>query len=96
MVEPKMPLKKEAQISLDEELAFKLQAKEDEQERIVREKAQQIEVVNLAWDDIQANVDADYELAERLQPEEQEQLTDAKKAKLFMEFMEKRKKIICC
>nr|GEV24291.1 retrotransposon Orf1 [Tanacetum cinerariifolium] len=31
-------------------------------------------------------------LAERLQAEEQEQLTDAKKAKLFMEFIEKRRK----
>nr|GEZ53437.1 hypothetical protein [Tanacetum cinerariifolium] len=40
MVEPKIPLKKNAQISLDEELSFKLQAEEKEQERIVREKAQ--------------------------------------------------------
>nr|GEW10000.1 hypothetical protein [Tanacetum cinerariifolium] len=48
MVEPKMPLKKKAQISLDEEFTFKLQAEEDEQERIVREKAQQIKEVNLA------------------------------------------------
>nr|GEY78357.1 hypothetical protein [Tanacetum cinerariifolium] len=30
MVEPMMPLKKKAQISRDEEFAFKLQAKEDE------------------------------------------------------------------
>nr|GFC66944.1 hypothetical protein [Tanacetum cinerariifolium] len=81
-----------AQISLDEELAFKLQAEKYKQEKIVREKAQQIEEVNLAWDDIQAKVDADYELAERLQAEEQEQLTDAEKAKLFMEFMEKKRK----
>nr|GEV88346.1 ribonuclease H-like domain-containing protein [Tanacetum cinerariifolium] len=45
MQEPKleMPLKKKAQISLDEEFAFKLQAEEDEQERILREKTQQIE-----------------------------------------------------
>nr|GFA59202.1 hypothetical protein [Tanacetum cinerariifolium] len=92
MVEPEMPLKKKAQISLDEELAFKLQAEKYKQEKIVREKAQQIEEVNLAWDDIQAKVDADYELAERLQAEEQEQLTDAEKAKLFMEFMEKKRK----
>nr|GEV01201.1 reverse transcriptase domain-containing protein [Tanacetum cinerariifolium] len=51
----------------DKELAFKIQAKEEEQERIVSEKAQQIEEVNLPWDDIQAKVDADYELAQRLQ-----------------------------
>nr|GFA21972.1 hypothetical protein [Tanacetum cinerariifolium] len=64
----------------------------DEQERIVKEKARQIDEVNLAWDDIQAKVDADYELAEILQAKEQEQLTDAEKAKLFMKFMEKRRK----
>nr|GFB33537.1 hypothetical protein [Tanacetum cinerariifolium] len=52
MVEPEMTLKKKAQISLDEEFAFKLQAEKDEQERILREKAQQIEEVNLAWDDV--------------------------------------------
>nr|GEV06574.1 hypothetical protein [Tanacetum cinerariifolium] len=44
-------------------------------------------------EDIQAKVDADYQFAERLQAEEQEQLTDAKKAKLFMEFIEKRRKL---
>nr|GFB23831.1 hypothetical protein [Tanacetum cinerariifolium] len=35
MVEPDMHMKKKAQISLDEELAFKLLAEEDKQERIV-------------------------------------------------------------
>nr|GEW55955.1 putative ribonuclease H-like domain-containing protein [Tanacetum cinerariifolium] len=39
-----------------------------------------------------AKVDVDYQLAERLQAEKQEQLTDAEKAKLFMDFMEKRRK----
>nr|GEX62013.1 hypothetical protein [Tanacetum cinerariifolium] len=87
-----MPLKKKAQISLDEELSFKIQVEEDEQERIIREIAQHIKEVNLAWDDFQAKVDAYYKLAERLQAEEQEQLTDAKKAILFMELMEKRRK----
>nr|GEV65945.1 ribonuclease H-like domain-containing protein [Tanacetum cinerariifolium] len=44
MVEPKMPLKKKAQISLDEELAFKLHA-EQEEERIAREKALEANIV---------------------------------------------------
>nr|GEV17019.1 hypothetical protein [Tanacetum cinerariifolium] len=39
-----------------------------------------------------AKVDVLYQLAERLQAEKQEQLTAAKKAKLFMEFMKKRRK----
>nr|GEU79249.1 hypothetical protein [Tanacetum cinerariifolium] len=41
---------------------------------------------------VEEKVDVDYQLAERLQAEEQEQLTDAEKAKLFMKFMEKRRK----
>nr|GEU60098.1 reverse transcriptase domain-containing protein [Tanacetum cinerariifolium] len=39
MVEPKIPLKKKAQISLDEELAFKLQDEQEEKETIAKEKA---------------------------------------------------------
>nr|GEX85991.1 hypothetical protein [Tanacetum cinerariifolium] len=39
MVEPKMSLKKKAQISLDEEFAFKLQAEENEQETFLKENA---------------------------------------------------------
>nr|GFC40322.1 hypothetical protein [Tanacetum cinerariifolium] len=69
MVEPEMPLKKKAQISLDEKLAFKLQAKqEEEEERIAREKA------------LEAN------------EEDQEELTIEEKSRLFVEFMDKRKK----
>nr|GEU41211.1 hypothetical protein [Tanacetum cinerariifolium] len=51
-----------------------------------------IKEVNLDWDDIQAKIKADYEMAQRLQAEEREQLTDAEKAKLFIEFLEKRRK----
>nr|GEW38625.1 hypothetical protein [Tanacetum cinerariifolium] len=91
MVELETPMKKKDQISLDEELAYKLQAEEQE-ERIAREKAQKVKEVNIDWDDIKAKIDADYELAQRLQVEEQEALTDAEKAKLFMEFLEKRRK----
>nr|GEZ36477.1 hypothetical protein [Tanacetum cinerariifolium] len=39
-----------------------------------------------------AKIEADFELAQRLQAQEQEQLTDDEKAKLFMEFLEKRRK----
>ncbi|GKF25738.1 hypothetical protein Tco_0081632, partial [Tanacetum coccineum] len=55
------PMKRLKQMRLDEELAFKLQAKEEEEERIAREKAQQIEEANIAWDDVQAKVEADYQ-----------------------------------
>ncbi|GKD34124.1 hypothetical protein Tco_1249633 [Tanacetum coccineum] len=56
-----------------QELAFKLQAEKEEEERLSREKAQQIEEANIAWDDVQAKVEADYHLAQRLQAQEPEE-----------------------
>ncbi|GKC72120.1 hypothetical protein Tco_1118003 [Tanacetum coccineum] len=38
----------------------------DEEDRLTREKAQQVEEAKIAWDDIQAKINADYQLAERL------------------------------
>ncbi|GJZ16138.1 putative ribonuclease H-like domain-containing protein [Tanacetum coccineum] len=62
MVEQVKPMKRLEQIRLDEELAFKLQA-EEEEERLDREKAHQTKESNIAWDDIQAKIKADYWLA---------------------------------
>ncbi|GJS06678.1 hypothetical protein Tco_0363474 [Tanacetum coccineum] len=45
----------------------------DEEERLVREKDEANVALTEEWDDIQAKVDADYQLAQRLQAEEQEQ-----------------------
>ncbi|GKE51788.1 hypothetical protein Tco_1486944, partial [Tanacetum coccineum] len=39
-----------------------------------------------------AKVEADYQLAQRLQAQEQEELTDEEKARLFVQFLEQRKK----
>ncbi|GKA70604.1 hypothetical protein Tco_0776743 [Tanacetum coccineum] len=67
MVEPE-PVKKMSKkdlLRLDEELAFKLQD-EKEEERLAREKAQQVEEANIAWDDVQVKIEADYQLAKRL------------------------------
>nr|GEY35184.1 hypothetical protein [Tanacetum cinerariifolium] len=67
---------------------------EKEEQRLTAEKAQQELEANIAliesWDDVQAKIDVDYELAQRLQAEEQKELTDAEKAKLFMEFLKKK------
>ncbi|GKA99639.1 hypothetical protein Tco_0827633 [Tanacetum coccineum] len=71
MIEPEKPLKKKDQIKFDEEEALRLQVKFDEEDRLVREKSQQVEEANIAWDDIKAKIDADYQLAKRLQAEEQ-------------------------
>ncbi|GKB62818.1 hypothetical protein Tco_0919004 [Tanacetum coccineum] len=92
MMEPKKPLKKKEQIRLDEELAFKLQAEEEEQARLAREEAEKFEKANISWDNVQAMIEADRLLDERLQAREQEELTDEEKARLFVELLEKRKK----
>nr|GFD14998.1 hypothetical protein [Tanacetum cinerariifolium] len=65
----------------------------DEQDRFVEEKAQLIEDENLAWDNVQAMMDADYELATRLHEEEQRELTIKEKSRLFMELMDKKRSI---
>ncbi|GJT29881.1 hypothetical protein Tco_0910156 [Tanacetum coccineum] len=85
------PLKKKEQIRLDEELALKLQAEEEEQARLAREKAKKVKEANISWDNVQAMIKADRLLAKRLQAREQEELTDEEKARLFVELLEKRK-----
>ncbi|GKE20319.1 hypothetical protein Tco_1431831 [Tanacetum coccineum] len=85
-------ISKKELLKLDEELAFKLQAKEEEQARLVREKAEKVKEANISWDNVQAMIEADRLLAERLQEREQEELTDEHKARLFVELLEKIKK----
>ncbi|GJT17271.1 hypothetical protein Tco_0875977 [Tanacetum coccineum] len=90
--EPMKPTKKKVQIMLDKEIALKLQADIDEEERIAKAEEEKIDEANITWDDIQAKVDADYQLAKRLQAEEQEQFTIKEKATLFKELLEKKRK----
>ncbi|GKB60577.1 hypothetical protein Tco_0916763 [Tanacetum coccineum] len=65
--EPEKPLKKKDQLKLDEEIALKLQAEIDEEEIIDRAEEEKIDEANIAlteeWDDIQAKIEADHELA---------------------------------
>nr|GEW66812.1 hypothetical protein [Tanacetum cinerariifolium] len=53
------------QISFDEQEAKRLQFEINEQDRLAEEKAQQIKDENLAWDNVQAMIDADYEFTAR-------------------------------
>ncbi|GJV63191.1 putative ribonuclease H-like domain-containing protein [Tanacetum coccineum] len=92
MIEPEKPLKKKDQIKFDEEEDLRLQEKFDEEDRLAREKAQQVEEANIAWGDIQEKIDADYQLAERLQAQEQQELTIEEKSTLFVQLLKKRKK----
>nr|GEU84389.1 putative reverse transcriptase domain-containing protein [Tanacetum cinerariifolium] len=96
MIEEPMKPKKKDQIRLDVEAAKKLQAKFDKEERLAKEKAEKEERANIALieecDDIQVKIDADHQLADRLQAQEQEELSDAEKATLFQQLLEKRRK----
>ncbi|GJT87579.1 hypothetical protein Tco_1069296 [Tanacetum coccineum] len=68
-------------------------AKFDEEERLAREKAEKEERDNIAlieeWDYIQAKIDANHQLAERMQAQEQEELSIEEKATLFQQLLKK-------
>ncbi|GJX82813.1 hypothetical protein Tco_0332294 [Tanacetum coccineum] len=63
---------------------------------LAREKAEKEKEANIAlteeWDDIHVKIEADHELAQRLQVEDQEELFVEKKAKLFQQLLEQRRK----
>nr|GEX38662.1 hypothetical protein [Tanacetum cinerariifolium] len=71
MLEPEKPLKKKDQIALDEVVARKLEAEMkaemDEEERIAREKNEANRAIIKEWDDVQATIDDDRQLAEQIQ-----------------------------
>ncbi|GJS10176.1 hypothetical protein Tco_0366972 [Tanacetum coccineum] len=97
MVEPEVPLKKKDQVALDEEMARNLEAQLKaeliEEERTARQKEEEANIALLeSWDNTQAMMDADFQLAQQIQTEEQEQLSIEEKLKLFIELLEKRKK----
>ncbi|GJY57911.1 hypothetical protein Tco_0457803 [Tanacetum coccineum] len=97
MIEPEVPLKRKDQISLDEQIARDIQAKLDaeliEEENMARKQEEEANISLIeSWENIQAMMEADRLLAERLQSREREELTDEEKGKLFMELMEKRRK----
>ncbi|GJU68002.1 uncharacterized mitochondrial protein-like protein [Tanacetum coccineum] len=96
LIEPVEPMKKKDLIRLDEETTLKLQAGFDEEERLAREKAKKEKEANIAlietWDDIHSNIDIDHQLAERLQAQEQEELSIEEKATLFQQLLEKKRK----
>ncbi|GKA90992.1 hypothetical protein Tco_0812862 [Tanacetum coccineum] len=94
MVKQEKPLKKKDQVKFDEELAQRLSAQlQAELEEEERQAKQEEEDANIAeWDDVQAMINAYYELAARLQAEEQGELTIEERLRLFVELMDKRKR----
>nr|GEX70465.1 hypothetical protein [Tanacetum cinerariifolium]GEX78209.1 hypothetical protein [Tanacetum cinerariifolium] len=81
MIEPEIPLKNNDQIALDEEVARKLEAKMrakmEKKERIAREKDEENKAVIEEWDDVQAIIDVDRQLAEQIQAQERERVSTA-------------------
>ncbi|GJY03966.1 hypothetical protein Tco_0369906 [Tanacetum coccineum] len=67
-----------------------MQAELEEKERLAKQREEDANITE--WDDVQAMMDADYELAARLQAEEQGELSVKEKSRLFVELMDKRKK----
>ncbi|GJY31561.1 hypothetical protein Tco_0415056 [Tanacetum coccineum] len=81
-----------AQISFDEETVKRLQAEFDEEAKLAKEKDEANVALIEEWNDIQAKIEADRLLSERLQAREQEELTIEERAKLFQQLLEKRRK----
>ncbi|GJY75999.1 retrovirus-related pol polyprotein from transposon TNT 1-94 [Tanacetum coccineum] len=97
MIEPKVLLKRKDQVALDEDLERNLQAQLDaeliEEERLARKKEEEANIALIeSWDNTQAMMEADFELAHKLQTEEQGEITIEEISRLFMELMNKRKK----
>ncbi|GKC98318.1 hypothetical protein Tco_1168593, partial [Tanacetum coccineum] len=72
MVKPEVPLKKKDQLTLNEEMArnleAQLQAELIEEERIARQKEEEANIALLeSWDNTQAMMDADFQLAQQMQ-----------------------------
>ncbi|GJU19227.1 putative ribonuclease H-like domain-containing protein [Tanacetum coccineum] len=67
-----------------------LEAELEEEKKLVRQREEDANIAE--WDDVQAIMDADYELGARLQADEQGKLTIKERSRLFMELMDKRKK----
>ncbi|GJS97996.1 retrotransposon ORF1 [Tanacetum coccineum] len=62
----------------------------EEEDKLARQREEDANIAE--WDNVQAMIDADYELAAVLQVEEQGELTIEEKSRLFVELMNKRKK----
>ncbi|GKD63505.1 hypothetical protein Tco_1305613 [Tanacetum coccineum] len=92
--EPEKPTKRKDQIRHDEEVGQRLQAQMQaelkENDRLVRQREEKANIIS--WDNVQAMIDADYQMAQQMQEEEQEKLSIEEKSKLFVQLLEARKK----
>ncbi|GKD40507.1 hypothetical protein Tco_1260714 [Tanacetum coccineum] len=64
-----------------------------EEERLARKKEKEANIALIeSWDNTQAMMETDFELAQRLQAEEQGEITIEERSRLFIELMHRRKK----
>ncbi|GJX00994.1 hypothetical protein Tco_0184907, partial [Tanacetum coccineum] len=69
------------------------ETKLEEEERLTRQKEEEANIALIeSWDNTQAMMDADYQMAQQLQAEEKEQLSIEENSKLFVQLLEARKK----
>nr|GEX12689.1 hypothetical protein [Tanacetum cinerariifolium] len=80
MIKPEVSIKRKEQMRMDEQYARKLEAEKQEVARLSR--AQQNEEANNSWDNMQAMMDADRLLAEKLQAREREEFFEVQKERL--------------
>ncbi|GKE94685.1 hypothetical protein Tco_1579540, partial [Tanacetum coccineum] len=70
-----------------------MQAELLEEERLARKKEEEANIALIeSWDNTQAMIEANFELAQRLQAEEQGEITIEERSRLFVELMNRRKK----
>ncbi|GJR47715.1 hypothetical protein Tco_1315818 [Tanacetum coccineum] len=84
----------EVQIERDAEITLKVQAELDDEARLETQRQEQASfnfIANL-YDEFQARIDTDHELAVRWTQEEQEKYTVDERAKLLAEYFENKKK----
>ncbi|GJS69207.1 hypothetical protein Tco_0702048 [Tanacetum coccineum] len=98
MMDHEVPLKKKDQVALDEEMArnleAQLQAELIEEERLRRQKEEEANIALIkSWDNTQAMIEADFELAQKLQTEEQGEITIKERSRLFKLFDKEMKRV---
>ncbi|GJS82287.1 hypothetical protein Tco_0748828 [Tanacetum coccineum] len=64
-----------------QQLPLKDKAELEEEDRLVRQREEEANIVS--WDNVQAVIDADYQMAQQTQAEKQEKLSIEEKSKLF-------------
>ncbi|GJW43592.1 hypothetical protein Tco_0072391 [Tanacetum coccineum] len=87
----KLQLEQE-RLRLEEALRLQEQLDEEERQRIARVQEEASTFNDEEWDNIQAQIEADEELAHRLQAQERERYSEADKARLLVELTNERKR----